>query len=126
MLVTAQCIVVTSGADQDPGDVVDIATWSIAELGSAITLCSVPAIRPLISHYFPAVMGSMVKSRGTAGASQTPSSSQKSRNVTDTETAFESTEPRWSSHTELDNFDNSLRKKRSEDMESQERILQPA
>jgi hypothetical protein len=68
-------------------------------------------------------MGSLGKSRGTADGSQTPSFSKKSNHVPGTETALDSAEPRWFSHTELDNFDNSLRKKRSEDMESQKQIL---
>lgn len=33
--------------------VVDIATWSIAELGSAITTASIPTTRPLITWLFP-------------------------------------------------------------------------
>lgn len=34
-------------------DVVDIATWSTAELGSAITTSCIPTTRPLISWLFP-------------------------------------------------------------------------
>ncbi|KAF2464123.1 uncharacterized protein BDR25DRAFT_243382, partial [Lindgomyces ingoldianus] len=33
--------------------VTDVATWSIAELGSAITTASIPTTRPLISWIFP-------------------------------------------------------------------------
>jgi hypothetical protein len=40
------------------GHVVDICIWSIAELGSAITLTCVPAIMPLIKHLFPTFMAS--------------------------------------------------------------------
>ena len=37
-------------------DVTDIATWTIAELGSAITTASVPTFRPLITSIFPKFM----------------------------------------------------------------------
>jgi hypothetical protein len=40
------------------GHVVDICIWSIAELGSAITLTCVPAIMPLVKHHFPSFMAS--------------------------------------------------------------------
>ncbi|KAK3377371.1 hypothetical protein B0T24DRAFT_621046 [Lasiosphaeria ovina] len=54
-------------------DVVDICIWSITELGSAITLSSVPAIRPLFAHIFPKVMGS-ARSSKDASSNQLPSS----------------------------------------------------
>lgn len=31
----------------------DVATWTIAELGSAITTASIPTIRPLVTWIFP-------------------------------------------------------------------------
>jgi len=35
-----------------PGSVVNIVIWTIAELGSAISLSSIPAVRPLYAHVF--------------------------------------------------------------------------
>lgn len=46
------------------GQVVDVCIWSVAELGSAIALSSVPAIRPLMSHLFP----NIIKSSAGSGA----------------------------------------------------------
>jgi hypothetical protein len=40
------------------GHVIDICIWSIAELGSAITLTCVPAIMPLVKYLFPTFMAS--------------------------------------------------------------------
>lgn len=38
---------------QDPTwSVPNVVIWTIAELGSAITLCSIPTIRPLYAHLF--------------------------------------------------------------------------
>jgi len=113
------------------GDVVNIASWSIAELGSAITLSSVPAIRPLFAHYFPNFLGSMIKSsRGAAGSNQTTPSSGTSRtkrvnpyHISETVTN-PATQPRWFSYTELDDIDDGLRKNSTRDMESQGYILQ--
>lgn len=62
---------------EDPTwSVVNIVIWSIAELGSAITLSSVPAIRPLFAHLFfsktPSRSSADVKSPKKTGKSNLP------------------------------------------------------
>ncbi|SPQ25620.1 9a8cf3c1-f0de-4662-bd0b-64339b212d48 [Thermothielavioides terrestris] len=116
-------------------DVVNIAMWSIAELGSAITLTSVPAIRPLVGHYFPHLMGSLVgKSTGDhANSDRTPVFGGSSRSKKTTEFSATETMPAdntkakqdWHQYIELDDQDDA-RTKRSADMESQEHILPPS
>ncbi|KAK3319594.1 hypothetical protein B0T19DRAFT_269382 [Cercophora scortea] len=118
-------------------DVVDICIWSIAELGSAITLSSVPAIRPLIVHHFPRYMGTLLKGSTGGGSginnsgshrhggASTGGGTKKTTTYPGSEAADQaSAKPSWFSYTELEDVDGSLRKKRSADMESQEHILE--
>ncbi|KAK3939411.1 hypothetical protein QBC46DRAFT_438093 [Diplogelasinospora grovesii] len=103
--------------------VVDICIWSIAELGSAITLCSVPAIRPLIAHVFPRAMASTpsAKSANSGKTSGLPHSR-------DTRATHRSklngsalvSHPTWHSYTELDDIDGASQKR---SVNSSEHIL---
>jgi hypothetical protein len=110
-------------------DVPNIATWSIAELGSAITLTSIPAIRPLFAHYFPNVMGSLVGKSGL-GSNQTLAAGGTGRTKKTTEfsasetTATKTSKQDWHQYIELDDQDDA-RSKRSADVESQDHILRP-
>ncbi|KAF2204470.1 hypothetical protein GQ43DRAFT_437893 [Delitschia confertaspora ATCC 74209] len=65
-------------------DIVDIATWSIAELGSAITTTSIPPIRPLISLFFPKFLRSTEQASDPytyTGSTTTPSRSRHSHTL---------------------------------------------
>ena len=111
-------------------DVPNIATWSIAELGPAITLTRIPAIRPLFAHYFPNVMGSLAGKSGHGGSNQTPAAGGTGRTKKTTEfsapetTATKTSKQDWHQYIELDDQDDA-RSKRSADVESQDNILRP-
>jgi len=116
------------------GDVVDIVIWSVAELGSAITLSSVPAIRPLIAHYVGGGLTTTAKSRsggGTGGASQSATvSAQRHHQQLSLKngsglTSQTNSAGAFAPYTELDDIDDGLQKtRRSGDAESQERIFE--
>jgi len=61
-----------------PGQVVDVVIWSVAELGSAITLSSVPAIKPLAVHLLRLFSWSEVRSNNNAVALEESQSSNQS------------------------------------------------
>jgi hypothetical protein len=127
------------------GDVVNIAQWSIAELGSAITLSSIPPIRPLFALYFPSLMGTLTSQsgRGTDGGAtgrmptigEISSRGKKTpTTITDfdlaaAETGIKSKQD-WHHHhhhhqyIELDDQDDA-RTKRSDGTASEEHILPP-
>lgn len=110
---------------ENVGSVVDVCIWSIAELGSAITLCSVPAIRPLIAEVFPHI--APPTTRGTEKTSkQSAHASNRFRRGSGNDSKVDNDQAEWLSYTALDDVDEGSQKRGVNSVvDSQEHILTP-